>query len=336
MNNGVIIEVTIIQIVSIVLLLFAIFYLIKQSRLNRYEKRIEAFSLFSNKDADKSLFDKIFSLLEKLVKVLEKYLNKLNLMPTYAKKYEKYITFEERNVKTGYYYISIKLLMSFAVAILSLITMMFQYTNFNASLFVLVLTIGFLIPDLLLYLRFKKKRKQVEDDLLKAIIIMNNAFKSGSNITQAVGVVKDELDGPISDEFKKIYIDINYGLSLDVVFYRFYERVKLEEAKYITSSLALLNKTGGNIVNVFTLIEKTFFDKKKLKNELNSLTASSIFIFRLLLAMPFFLFVIIFTINPTYFSPFFKSPIGALILALIVILYSMYILVINKLLKVKI
>ena len=336
MENEVIIEVTIIQVISIVLLLFAIFYLIKQSRLNRYEKRIEAFSLFSNRDKNKSLFDKIFFSLIKLIKLIEVFLNKSNLTPSYAEKYEKYITFAERNEKTGYYYISLKLLLAMSIGLLSLITMMFQYTSFNLSLFILILTIGFLIPDIYLSLQFKKKRKQIEEDLLKAIIIMNNAFKSGSNITQAVGIVKDELDGPISDEFKKIYIDINYGLSLDVVFNRFYERVKLEEAKYITSSLALLNKTGGNIVNVFTLIEKTFYDKKKLKNELNSLTASSVFIFRLLLAMPFFLFVIIFMISPTYFTPFFKSTIGVLILGVLVILYVMYILVVNKLLKVKI
>lgn len=336
MENNVILEVTIVQIISIVLLLFACFYLIKQHRLNRYEKRIEAFSLFSNKDKDKSFFDKIFIGIENLVKLIERSLNKSNLTPGYAKKYEKYIVFEERNEKSGYYFISIKVLLSLAIGLLSLITMMFQYTNFNTSLFVLVLAIGFFVPDIYLNIEFKKKRKQIEEDLLKAIIIMNNAFKSGSNITQAVGIVKDELDGPISDEFKKIYIDINYGLSLDIVFQRFYERVKIEEAKYITSSLALLNKTGGNIVNVFTLIEKTFFDKKKLKNELNSLTASSVFIFRLLLAMPFFLFVIIFMVNPTYFAPFFKSTIGVLVLLVLIILYVMYIVIVNKLLKVKI
>ena len=80
---------------------------------------------------------------------------------------------------------------------------------------------------------------------------MNNSFKAGSNVTKAVETVIDELDGPIKDEFRKIYIDINYGLSLDVVFNRFYERVKLEDAQYLTSSLSLLNKTGGNIVKVF-------------------------------------------------------------------------------------
>ena len=84
---------------------------------------------------------------------------------------------------------------------------------------------------------------------------------------QAIETVKNELEGPIALEFQKISLDISYGLSLDTVFNRFYNRVQVEDAKYIASSLTLLNKTGGNIVKVFSMIEKSFFDKKKLGNK---------------------------------------------------------------------
>ena len=40
---------------------------------------------------------------------------------------------------------------------------------------------------------------------------------------------------------------------------------------YLSSSLTILNRTGGNIVAVFDSIEKTLFDKKKLKEELKRL-----------------------------------------------------------------
>ena len=39
--------------------------------------------------------------------------------------------------------------------------------------------------------------------MLEAITIMNNAFKAGMSITQAVDLVAKELEGPISKEFKK-------------------------------------------------------------------------------------------------------------------------------------
>ena len=62
--------------------------------------------------------------------------------------------------------------------------------------------------------------------------------------------------------------EMKYGLSVDVVFDRFAKRMNLEEAEYLSSSLTILNRTGGNIVAVFNSIEKTLFDKKKLNEEL--------------------------------------------------------------------
>ena len=153
---------------------------------------------------------------------------------------------------------------------------------------------------------------------------------------QAIQIVKTELDGPIQDEFEKIYLDITYGLSLDVVFNRFYERVKLEDAKYITSSLTLLNKTGGDIIRVFSRLEKSILDKKNLRNELTSLTSSSRFVFRFLAFLPFIFMFIIFVLNPKYFNPLFSSSIGIMVLILITALYLLYIWIIKRVLEVKI
>ena len=80
---------------------------------------------------------------------------------------------------------------------------------------------------------------------------------------QAIEIVAKELKGPISQEFKKMHLEISYGLSLDVVFERFSKRIESEEVSYITSSLSILNKTGGNIIKVFSSIEKMLFNKRK-------------------------------------------------------------------------
>ena len=75
-----------------------------------------------------------------------------------------------------------------------------------------------------------------------------------------IGLTEEE-NKMVLEEFDIIAKDLNYGLDLTTVFSRFYDRVKVDEIKYITSSLSLLNKTGGNIVSVFNMIEKHFYDK---------------------------------------------------------------------------
>lgn len=330
-------EFTIILIVSILLLalisIMAAF--LKQKHIAELEHRFAPFSLQVGSMNEIYLFDQIEEKIWSFVKKVAKALKHSVVLSNYAKKYEHFIDFEEKETKENIDYVALKFLISFLFIFLNAVAYIIRHIAFNPITCLLCFLVGFFLPDIFLNLRFQKKREQIEEDLLKAIIIMNNSFKSGRSIMQAIDTVKQELDGPIADEFKKIYLDITYGLSLEVVFNRFYERVKLEDAKYITSSLTLLNKTGGNIVRVFESIEQSIFSKKKLKQELESLTAASVFVFRVLVALPFVFSLIIFLLNPTYFVPLYTTGLGICILFIILALFVLYVLTIKKVLKVK-
>lgn len=323
------------RLIIILIIILLIYFLLREMKSIKYQKRIEKFALISLHDQEKSFFDIAIIKINKLLQSMSKILIKSTVLKNYSSKYERYISFEEKEIKSKMDFISLKFFVGTILMFLTLFTLIFLNSRLNPVNFLITFLIGFFTPDIILNIKFKNIRKKIEDDLLKAIIMMNNSFKAGHNIMQAVSTVKNELDGPISDEFKKIYMDMTYGLKIEVVFNRFYERVKLEDAKYITSSLSLLNRTGGNIVHVFESIEKSFFEKKKLQMEMKSLTSSSIFVFRILLLLPIFFVLLIFIMNKTYFSPFIKTPYGFLILLLILLLYILYIITIKKIMKVK-
>ena len=164
---------------------------------------------------------------------------------------------------------------------------------------------------------------------------MNNAFKSGRSITQAVELVSTELDGPIAHEFAKIYMELNFGLEIDVVFDRFSKRVKMEEIAYLTASLSVLSKTGGNIIKVFSSIEENLFNKKKLKLELQSLTGTSKIIVTALYLVPALFIVFVSLVSPGYFEPFYTTKLGFIFMGIILILYVIYIYSVNKIMKVR-
>ena len=188
--------------------------------------------------------------------------------------------------------------------------------------------------DILYFVKYKVFRSKLENDFLSAIIVMNNAFKSGRSISQAIDIVGDEVAGVIGREFKKMALELSYGLGIDVIFKRFSERVKLEEVSYLTASLTILNKTGGNITEVFDAIEKNLFNKKKLRLELKSLTGSSKIIVTLLLAVPFLFVLFVTMINPTYFLPFFTTKLGIALLMFIIIYYIIFVICVRKIMKV--
>lgn len=324
----------IIIILILILLLIGFIIMLFSNIFIDYNTRFINYTITSNKNNSLTLFERLFNTTWKIIKKISKILNKSEVFSKYGNSFNKYISYNEKNIK-GIDYVSIKFIISILFALAYLLTTLYK-VEYNIMVLLLVLIISFFILDVYFIIEHKNRRKKIEEDLLSAIIIMNNAFKSGMNIMQAVNIVENELEGAIKEEFKKINIDIKYGLSLETVFERFYNRVKIEDIKYIASSLSLINKTGGNIVKVFGSIEKNYYDKKKIKNEMKSLVSSSIFMFRLLIGMPILLCLIILVVNPSFFLPLIITDTGKLIIVLILILYTLYVIVVRKIMKVNI
>lgn len=325
----------IIQTIIMVLLAFIIFYLILYNNSLKLEKRISKYSIESIKNDSVSLFDLIYNEYKKLITYITKIFNKSVIIKKYASKYNKYITYENDKDIVAMDYVSNKVLICILFILIIIFARIIEgiFPSF-IDIFISAL-LGFFSIDI--YFKFYDyiKKKQIEQDLLNAIIIMNNAFRSGRSTMQAIEIVARELKGPISQEFKKMHLEISYGLSLDVVFERFSKRVESEEVSYITSSLSILNKTGGNIIKVFSSIEKMLFNKRKLKQEMKSLTSSAKMISKILLIMPFVFVVVISLLNPTYFTPLFNTSLGNILLIVIVIIYILYAFIVNKIMKVR-
>ena len=328
MNNNIVI---IFSILIILLIAIIIYTFIMANTSKKIVKRIEDYSIKYTMNKTTPFFEILYKKIIKLIKKISIILNKSIVLKQYGEKYNNYVS---NNKYDGIDLVSIKILISILFVILYLISSLISF-NFNLLFTIVLFIVIFFLIDIFYTINYKFIRKQVENDLLSAIIIMNNAFKSGMNITEAVNIVALELDGPIKNEFVKIKNDIKYGLSLETAFDRFYDRVKIEDIKYISSSLSLINKTGGNIVKVFDSIENNFYDKKKIRNELNSLTSSSKFMFKILVFMPIILIIVILMLNKEYFLPLINTTLGRLFIFIILLLYILYIIVVNLVMKVK-
>ena len=321
------------QVIFILILILMIMGVYIYNKSIKLEKWISKFSISPLNETNFSLFDKINIFINNLIKKINNISYKSEFLKKYSKRYTKYIT---TNDETNMDFISIKFICSIASVIIALFAKTMQLKVFKMYDIYLPLVFGFFIPDLVYYFKYKSQKRKMENDLLQAIIIMNNSFKSGRSIVQAIDIVSNELDGTMKNEFKKMHLELSFGLGIDVVFKRFYERVKLEEVAYLTASLTILNKSGGNIVEVFSSIEKSLFNKKKLRLELASLTSGSKIIVNVLMIVPLAFIMLIAFINPSYFLPLFESNLGYIVISLILILYIIYIILVRKLLRVKI
>lgn len=321
------------QLVLLYLIAIIIYFLRLLVRKIKIEDRLNKYTVFK-KQKETKFFDDFFLVYENIVKSVSKFLKKIKIFNKYSLKYQKYIKKEDKDKVDKMDFVSKKVLLSILYLLIVIIYDVLRYEEVTFFQILFALLIGFYSLDLFLISTNKLLKREKENDLLKAITIMNNSFKSGRSIMQSIKLVADELDSPLGLEFQKMYIDLTYGLSLDVVFKRFESRVKLEEVKYITTSLTILNNTGGDIVKVFESVEKTFFNDKKLKDELKNLTASSKMLYYILLFVPIIFVFAIYLLDNTYFNSLFTSSLGYFVLILCILLYVSYIFVIKRIMKI--
>lgn len=325
----------IIQTVIMVFLSLIIFYLVIYNKSLKLERRISKYSIDSINDDTISFFDLISNKYKSLVNKLSDQLNKFIIIKKYASRYNKYINYENDKDTTAMDFVSNKIFICIAFVLIISFARIIEAKMPSALDIIVSVLFGFFFLDIYFKIYDYRKKKRIEQDLLNAIIIMNNAFRSGRSTMQAIEIVSTELKGPIAQEFRKMHLEISYGLSLDVVFERFSKRVESEEVNYITSSLSILNKTGGNIIKVFSSIEKMLFNKRKLRAEMKSLTSSARMISRILLIMPFIFVAIIILLKNDYFNVLFTTTLGKVILCLIILLYTLYAFIVNKIMKVR-
>ncbi len=324
----------IIQILMIITLLVVALFLMKLTVASRYERRIKNYTINSI-DSSASYFDRANYIYLKIRSRLSKRLAKIKIFDKYSMKYDKYTDKTKIIPEEPMDYISMKILSGGVFLLGVIISDVLRYKQLSFMQFLASFLFGFFIPDMFLIAKKKIMEITVKNDILKAVIIMNNAFKSGRSTMQAIKIVSEELDGAIANEYKKMYIDLTFGLSLEEVFRRFAKRVNIEEVKYITTSLTILNKTGGNIVKVFSSIERSFFNSRKMDEELKALTASARAVHKILVSIPVILYVLIFALNPDYFIPMFTHLYGIFIFIIILLLYVIYILIVRKVMNIK-
>lgn len=324
----------IIRFILVIIVIIIVDLLIKLNKAINVERRISRYSINSIMDYDNNLGDTLRNKYNRFVKRFRKIFKKNGVFDRQASKYNKYIM--AGDVVNVMDFIIIKLIMGICFVGLVIVSLAIQGSVISFLGMIISFIFGYYIYDIYLYITNKRRKRKIKNDMLRAVILLNNAFKAGKSTMQAVEIASRELPEPISIEFKKIYQDLSYGISSDVAFSRFARRVNLEEARYISSSLIILNKTGGNIVAVFSAIERTLFEKKKLEEDLKNSTQASNLVVKVLMGVPVVFILIIYVLSPDYFEPLFSSPLGYMIIFIVFLMFLVYMYLLKKIMKVKV
>ena len=202
----------------------------------------------------------------------------------------------------------------------------------DISLFssLLAFLLGFILPGLIDLVKHEINKKDIEKNLLKAITIINNNLQSNKSIKEALIDTKDKLDGTLKEELNNVVYDLDHGLSLEVAFKRMKKRCEVEDITYLTTTLSILSKTGGNTKEVFNYLEDLFQTRKKLNQELDATIASAKLVYTILSILPLVVFAGMILMYEGYLNMYVTSILGNLLAIIQILLYLAYLIIIRK------
>ena len=194
----------------------------------------------------------------------------------------------------------------------------------------------FLIP--FIYLLYKKNRRMTKlyEQLPDALELISRALKAGHAFTGGMKLVADEFPDPIGPEFEETLAEVNFGISVQDALKNLANRVDCSEIKYFVVAVSIQRDTGGNLTEILDTLAYLIRERFKLRGKIRTLSAEGKFSAIVLLALPIFLFIIIYFLNPNYITVLFIERAGQIMLIVAGILMVVGTIVMKKMINIRV
>ena len=104
------------------------------------------------------------------------------------------------------------------------------------------------LPNITIDRKIKKRREKLENEAMYFFEILSLSLESGNNLYNAIKVTSDNIDSELSEEFKKMMIDIEYGKSFDEAITNMKERIPSDTINNILLNIRESNMFGNSII----------------------------------------------------------------------------------------
>lgn len=161
------------------------------------------------------------------------------------------------------------------------------------------------LPNLYVSLRAKQRVKAFNDQLGDVITMMANALRGGYSFLQTLDMVSREAPPPASTEFRRVVQEVGLGRSTEEALQNLLRRVPSDDLDLLITAVSIQMEVGGNLAQVLDTIGHTIRERVRIKGEISTLTAQGRISSWIITGLPIGLAAFITVVNPTYMAPLF-------------------------------
>lgn len=173
---------------------------------------------------------------------------------------------------------------------------------------------GWSLPVMVVKFLYERRCIQFVDQMVDGLTIMANGIKSGTNPMQSMERVIEIMANPISQEFRQVVTQHQFGQSFEEALLDLGERIPRPDVQMFVTAINILKETGGNLAETFETIVTTIRERQKVEKKIQALTAQGLMQGLIVTMIPFILAVVFLVIDPNYIKPMFNTTLGLVLI----------------------
>ncbi len=191
-----------------------------------------------------------------------------------------------------------------ALAIVPALLLFLQGAPILLALFV-GLFLGLGLPHAVVGFFITKRIAKFTAKFPDAIELLVRGLRSGLPITETIGVVGQEVDGPVGEEFRAIADKMKIGRTMDAALQETADRLGTPEFQFFVITIAIQRETGGNLAETLANLADVLRKRGQMKLKIKAMSSESKASAYIIGALPFIVFGLIWYINGDYMQKFF-------------------------------
>lgn len=170
------------------------------------------------------------------------------------------------------------------------------------------LAIGAGLPHMLVSRAIKKRVAKFTAKFPDAIELLVRGLRSGLPISETMSVVGSEVEGPVGEEFRSVSDKMKIGRSMEVALQETADRLGTPEFQFFVITIAIQRETGGNLAETLQNLASVLRSRMQMKLKIRAMSSESKASAYIIGALPFIVFILLWTINGAYMTKFFVDP----------------------------
>ena len=162
-------------------------------------------------------------------------------------------------------------------------------------------------PHFIIGKMIKRRINKFNSNFPDAIELMVRGLRSGLPITETLGIVASEIQGPVGVEFRIVGDKMKIGRTMEAALQDTADRLGTAEFQFFVITLAIQRETGGNLAETLSNLADVLRKRAQMKLKIRAMSSESKASAYIVGSLPFVVFKLVWMINPHYMAGFFSD-----------------------------